>query len=81
MFEPPLRAGDRVLVSAHGVERVEATVGLASNNGRSLMLLFPGGLFGIGGGAYLGSMPVEQHDDGRWTELLNGREVEVERAE
>lgn len=75
----PLATGDRVLVSAHGQTRVPATVVLASENGRSLMLMFPGGLFRVAGGAYIGYMPVLQYDDGHWTELVNGREVVVER--
>lgn len=81
-FVPPLRAGDRVRVSAHGQARIVATVGLASENGRSLVLLFPGGFFGlVDAGAYVGSMPVLQDDAGRWTELLNGRTVVIERAD
>jgi hypothetical protein len=74
-----LSVGDRVLVSAHGQVRVEATVILASANGRSLMLEFPGGLFRlIDAGAYVGTMPVLQQDDGRWIELINQREVWID---
>lgn len=79
-FVPPLRFGDRVLVSAHGQTRIAATVGLASDNGRSLVLLFEGGLFGVAGGGYVGAMPVLQDDAGRWSELLNGVDVIIERA-
>lgn len=77
---PPLQLGDRVRISAHGAEDVLATVILASPDGRSLMLEFPGGLFGIAGaGAYVGSMPVLEQDDGRWIELINQREIRLER--
>lgn len=74
-----IQRGDRVRVSAHGQEKVIATVTLASANGRSLMLEFPGGLFGlVDAGAYIGAMPVLQQDDGRWIELINQREIQIE---
>lgn len=74
------RTGDRVLVGAHGQADVAARVILASPDGRSLMLEFPGGLFGVAGGAYLGTMPVLQQADGRWIELINQREVSVRKV-
>lgn len=78
-----IKTGDRVLVSAHGAERVEATVILASSRPgpQSLMLSFPGGLFQLAGaGAYVGMMPVLQRKDGQWIELINQREITVERV-
>lgn len=76
MTETSLKTGDVVFVSAHGQERVPATVVVASSNGRSLMLEFPGGLFRLAdAGAYIGVMPVLQRDDGTWIELINQREI------
>jgi len=75
-----IRTGDDVLVSAHGQTEVPARVVLASQNGRSLMLEFPGGLFRVAGGGYIGYMPVLLGDDGRWIELINQREIIVSKS-
>jgi len=76
---PPLQRGEFVCVSAHGVTK-DAMVGLASPNGRSLILLFDGGLFWPGdGGGYVGSMPVFENDNGEWVELINQRPITIER--
>jgi len=74
---PPFQRGDFVRVTAHGHTK-DAMVGLASPNGRSLMLLFDGGLFFKDGSGYVGSMPVLQEDDGTYRELINGTIVNVE---
>jgi hypothetical protein len=77
----PLQRGEFVRITAHGQTKA-AFIALASSNGRSLILLFDGGLFWPGTeGAYAGSMPVLLTDDGRWTELINGREIAMERLD
>jgi len=72
-----IQTGDQVLVSAHGQTDVPAIVSLASHNGRSLMLKFPGGFFRLAGGAYVGYMPVMLMDDGQWIEIINQREIQI----
>ena len=52
------RLGDTVMISAHGT-RKEALVILASENGRSLLVAFDGGLFWPSDeGGYAGVMPL-----------------------
>ena len=69
-----MRKGDVVQVTYEG-RTVEATVLLASSNGRSLFLEFDALL-----GGYAGTMPVLQ--DGtqphRYRDLVTGRRVEVQ---
>jgi hypothetical protein len=76
-MDRPFQRGDFVIVSVHGT-RKEAMVGLVSENGRSLMLLFDGGLYWPGEkGGYNGAMPLL--DDGTYIELINHRPVGIER--
>ncbi len=74
------RAGDVVTVTAHGQTKA-ARVSLASYGGHSLALDFDGGLFGVTGGAYIGTMPV-LWDEGmdEWVELINGTAIRIARA-
>lgn len=59
----PLRRGQFVRVtSAHGM--VRGMVGLASENGRSIMLFFDGMI-----GGWAGAAPAFQNDAGQWTTL------------
>lgn len=75
----PFRRGEFVVVTAHGRTK-KAMVGLASPNGRSLILLFEGGLGDVADGLYIGSMPVLLEDDGVFRELINRRPITIERA-
>jgi hypothetical protein len=76
----PLTRGEFVRVTAHGTTK-NAMVALASPNGRSLILMFDGGLFVDGSGGYMGAMPVLLGDDGTWRELINQRDIQIERHE
>lgn len=79
----PLIAGDIVYISrldAAADDTMRCTVGLASNNGRSLMLRFDGG-FGLRFGMYVGMMPVFQRDDGQWVEILGQTVIRLERVQ
>jgi len=76
----PLKRGDFVIIKAHGAQK-EAMVSLASPNGRSIMVMFEGGLFWPSDeGGYAGIMPLFQQDDGTWIELINQRPIKVERV-
>lgn len=57
-----LRRGDYVRLTI-GEWAIDAFVGLASENGRSLMLFFDGAA-PVGGGFALGMLPVLQDEDG-----------------
>ena len=77
----PLKRGDVVEITAHGTTK-RAMVTLASPNGRSLMVMFDGGLFWPGPeGAYVGVMPLFQTDHGDYIELINQRPVTVTRID
>lgn len=54
-----------------------AMVGFASENGRSLMLLFDGIAPVAGGGGVVGALPVLQQDDGSWIEIVTSSPVAV----
>lgn len=76
---PPLQRGDFVTIAAHGQTK-RAMVTLASPNGRSIMVMFDGGLFWpSGAGGYAGTMPLLWTDDGRWIELINQTPITVTR--
>lgn len=77
--DPLLQVGDLVRVTAHG-HAANAVVSLASGNGQSLVLDFDGGLFGVAGGAYVGSMPVLWQPDGQWVEILNSTPITITRT-
>ncbi|WP_046869342.1 hypothetical protein [Microvirga massiliensis] len=66
-----MKTGDRVTLIADERE-VEATVILASQNGRSLMLSFEAIIFGA-----VGMMPVLKEDDGSWVAVMAGQPVEI----
>ena len=74
----PFRRGDFVTIGAHGTRKA-AMVLLASENGRSLIVGFDGGLFWpSAAGGYAGTMPLLQQDDGTFVELINLRTVTIE---
>jgi hypothetical protein len=76
----PFQRGDFVIISAHGVSK-GAMVVLASENGRSLMVMCDGGLFWPDDeGGYAGAIPLLQQDDGTYVELINRRPVGIELA-
>lgn len=70
--DPPFRRGDFVIIGADGRE-VRGMVGLASENGRSLMLLFDAMI-----GGWVGAMPVLE-EGGTWR-ALNNMPITVRRA-
>lgn len=75
----PFQRGDFVILRAHGTQKA-AMVTLASENGRSLMVMFDGGLFWPGeAGGYVGMMPLLQLDDGTYVERINHRPVGIVR--
>lgn len=75
------KRGDFVRV-AYFEDVKRAMVALASDNGRSLVLLFDGALRAGPKGVFLGSMPVLQHDDGVFYDLLDPpNPVSLERLE
>jgi hypothetical protein len=66
-----VKTGDRVRLGCEG-STVEATVLLASENGKSLMLYFEAILAG-----HVGMMPVLRDDDGTYRTLMTGSVVTV----
>lgn len=64
-------SGRSVRVGYHG-QSIDATVSLASPNGRSLMLSFAGALRTPSGGMMVGNMPLLQDDDGIFRDLVEG---------
>jgi len=76
-----IATGDTVYLSTRGGDQnIPCTVKLASENGRSLLLLFEA-VVGFPQGAYVGSMPVLQLDDGRWVEIIGSHEVVIREAQ
>jgi hypothetical protein len=72
-----MKTGDFVQVTYCG-QRMRCKLLLASPNGRSLMLGFEGALFTSSGGAFFGSMPVLQDEDGTYRDLMAGDPIEIE---
>jgi len=66
-----LRKGEFVTLGYGESTTIPAEVCLASDNGRSLMLLFDGVVLD----GHLGSMPVLQGDDGVFRSLFTGQTV------
>jgi len=62
---PPPRVGDNVVING----RVSARVSLASPTGRSIIVDFEAVIDVIGGGVYIGQMPLFETDGGEWIEL------------
>lgn len=67
--DPLYRTGDRVRVAYNG-QTVDASVMLASANGRSLMLAFDGVLRDLQGGYFVGKVPL-LYEDGAYRDLVN----------
>lgn len=61
-----------------GVHSIDAMVLLASENGKSLMLGFDGGLPSPSGGMFMGSMPVLMDEAGDYRDLVEGDMVLIE---
>jgi hypothetical protein len=65
-----------------GADTVEATVLLASENGRSLMLSFEAMIGSPGAGAYVGMMPILWEEErGEFTDLIQARPVKISRRD
>lgn len=60
-----------------GGKTLKAMVLLASENGRSLMLGFDGGLPSRSGGMFMGSLPVLMDDAGVYRDLIEDGEVTI----
>lgn len=69
------RTGERVWITCED-RRVEGTIVLASDNGRSLALGFEAILAG-----HVGMMPVLRDEDGTYRTLIGATEVGIERVE
>ena len=68
--------GDHVRLTI-GDKSLEAIVVLASDNGRSLMLVFDGTVW-LHGAMIAGYLPVLQDADGPdWSEILTGQPVQI----
>ena len=68
---PPLQRGAFVTITTDAGLTRDAMVGLASGNGRSIVLLFDGMI-----GGFAGSLPALQDDTGRWR-ALNGMPLTI----
>lgn len=71
-----LKRGDFVQLTYLGQVK-RAMVGIASPNGRSLMLVFEGLLRDRTGGVFVGSLPVLQDDDGQFRDLFDRQVAEL----
>lgn len=69
-----MKRGDLISLT-YGDQTVQAFVGLASPNGRSLIVFFDGML-----GSYLGAMPLFCEDDGQWRGIMDQMLVTVARV-
>lgn len=70
------KQGERALIKFAGREAT-ATVVMASENGRSLLLSFPAML-----GGYLGMMPVlDEFGNGDFRDLMTHQQVEISRMQ
>lgn len=69
-----MKTGDRVLLEwdEHGQRRTEATVLLASGNGKSLIVEFEAILRG-----HVGMCPLLQEDDGSYVSVVDGLPVRL----
>ena len=71
--------GDYVRMTAPPNHPMKAMVTLASENGRSVMLMFEGAWFFPDGAATLGMLPVLLDDDGKtWRDIVQGNELTLE---
>jgi hypothetical protein len=73
-----LQRGHFVTIT-QGDETLDAMVGFASPNGRSVMLLFDGFLRDGRGGGFVGAAPALQQEDGTWI-LLTGTPIQLART-
>lgn len=70
------RVGDLAILTIPGIAAAyEVTVSMASANGRSLILAFENAITMPNGSAYVGAMPIFQHTDDRWLELIGSCEI------
>jgi hypothetical protein len=72
-----MKKGDRLAITIAG-RRLEGVIELASQNGRSLIVLFDEGVplpFGIYEGKQC--LLLFRADDGSWSDLQGGRSVQV----
>lgn len=67
-----MKTGDRVLVT-YADRTVEATILLASQNGKSLMVAWEDGMLG----GHCGTMAVLQDERGQYRSLFEGRPVTI----
>lgn len=65
-----MKTGDRVWIKYEGRE-IEGAIAVASQNGKSLALIFDAML-----GGYVGMMPIVEHRGG-FIDLVQGKPVEV----
>lgn len=76
---PHLATGDGVRLTYEG-RTVEAVVGLASPNGKSLALLFDGALHNSKG-MFVGQIPLLWHDDaGEFRDIVDHRPAKIEKG-
>ena len=71
-----LQRGDFVRITIAGISK-RAFVGLASENGRSIALLYDG-MLPVGDGYAMGFLPLLQEEDGTWREIVRNSRVVVE---
>jgi hypothetical protein len=71
-----LHRGQFIWLTAEG-ERRSAMVLLVSGNQRSVAVGFDGALH-VGGGVYVGMLPLTLDDEGTYRDLIHGNEVTVE---
>jgi hypothetical protein len=70
---PPLQRGEFVQITTDTGRTVAAMVGLASPNGRSIILLFDAMI-----GGWAGQLPAFLDEDGRWA-ALDGMPLQIVR--
>jgi hypothetical protein len=75
---PPLRRGDIVRLTI-GAWSVDAFVGIASSNGRSVILLFDGAA-PLDVGVVVGMLPVLLDDAGQWREIVRNTPITLTRG-
>jgi hypothetical protein len=73
---PPVKRGDFVWIE-RGDQRVKAMIVVASENGRSLMLMFDAFFRTGSGGGFAGMMPVFKEDDGVYYDIVEHEPVKL----
>lgn len=72
--DKPLQRGDFVIITTPSGQEMPAMIGLASDNGKSIIVFFDGMI-----GGYAGVMPASLQEDGQWLGIADQMPVMIVR--